>query len=176
MRTKTYLAADFDHDKDAIDILYDWKKNKYLDFDFQDAHDLTQSRDSSLYCSIKKSLRYRLGESKTFVLIVGEHTNSITKGKCQFCSSYNSHNSYCARGHEAVDFRSYIQYESDIAEYDYFHSDLNKIIVLYKSTSVDKKLCPENLRTIGVHIPMIYYSYIDKEYHWDYDRIKKAFN
>ena len=70
MRTKTYIAADFDHDKDAVDLLYYWKNNKNLSFDFQDAHDLTQARDTSLYCSIKKSLRLRLNESKTFVLIV----------------------------------------------------------------------------------------------------------
>ena len=52
MRTKTYIAADFDHDKDAVDQLYDWKNNKSLSFDFQDAHDLTQARDTSLFCSI----------------------------------------------------------------------------------------------------------------------------
>lgn len=92
MRTKTYIAADFDNDIDAVDILYYWKNNQSLSFDFQDAHDLTQARDTSLPCSIKSSLRYRLTESKTFILIVGEHTDSLTKGSCQFCSSYNSHN------------------------------------------------------------------------------------
>lgn len=129
MRTKTYIAADFDHDKDAVDQLYNWKNDKSLSFDFQDAHDLTQARDTSLFCSIKDSLRLRLNNSKTFVLIVGEHTDSITKGGCQFCQSYNSWGGYCTRGH-SVDFRSYIKFECEKANSDYFSNLLKKIVVL----------------------------------------------
>ena len=173
MRTKTYIAADFDHDKDAVDLLYYWKNNKYLSFDFQDAHDLTQARDTSLYCSIKKSLRLRLNESKTFVLIVGEHTNSLTKGGCQFCQSYNSHTYACARGY-TVDYRSYIHYECAMARQDYLSQEMSKIVVLYKSTAVNKNLCPESIRNLGIHIPMVYYSLNDKMYHWDYQKIKNA--
>lgn len=173
MRTKTYIAADFDHDKDAVDQLYYWKNNQYLSFDFQDAHDITQARDTSLYCSIKSSLRIRLNESKTFVLIVGEHTNSLTKGSCQFCQSYNSWSSYCARGHN-VDFRSYIQFECDKAREDYFSNELKKIVVLYKSTSIEKSKCPQAVRYIGTHVPMIYYPWTDHKYYWDYQAIKKA--
>ena len=172
MRTKTYIAADFDYDINAVDILYYWKNNQSLSFDFQDAHDLTQARDTSLPCSIKSSLRYRLTESKTFVLIVGEHTDSLTKGGCQFCPSYNSYNYHCARDHE-VDYRSYIHYECDMAKQDYLTSEIKKIVVLYNNTVVNKQLCPETLQSVGTHIPMIYYSVIDGKYHWDYQKLRK---
>ena len=55
-RTKTYIAGDWDGDKDAIDQLYKWKESKYLSLDFIDAHDLHQARDTSLNCSIKSHL------------------------------------------------------------------------------------------------------------------------
>ena len=175
MRTKTYIAADFDDDIDAVNILYYWKNNKNLNFDFQDAHDLTQARDTSLYCSIKKSLRYRLSESKTFVLIVGKHTNSITKGGCQFCQSYNSRTYSCAKGY-SVDYRSYIKYECETAVNDYLCSDLRKIVVLYNSTRVNKNLCSEILKNRGIHIPMKFYSLVDGKIYWDYNKIKEALN
>ena len=47
-RTKTYIAADWDGDKNAVEQLYKWKKSNYWSLDFHDAHDLTQARDSSL--------------------------------------------------------------------------------------------------------------------------------
>ncbi len=173
MRTKTYIAADFDNDKDAVDQLYNWKNDKSLSFDFQDAHDITQARDTSLYCSIKSSLRIRLNESKTFVLIVGEHTDSVTKGGCQFCQSYNSWTSTCARGYN-VDFRSYIKYECEMAKQDYMISEIEKIVVLYKDTTANRNLCPEPIRYLGIHVPMIYHSYSDGKYYWDYQTVKKA--
>ena len=52
-RTRTYIAADWTGDKDAIDQLYKWN-NGYWSLSFTNAHDLMQSYDSSLNCSIKK--------------------------------------------------------------------------------------------------------------------------
>lgn len=167
-RTRTYIAADFDHDKDAVDQLYKWNDSKYWSLSFSDAHDLQTSSDNSLYCSIKASLKYRMDGSKTFVLIVGEHTNKITKGGCQNCGSYNSYTYACARGH-SVDYRSYIRYECEKA----IEAGI-KIIVLYKSTKVDKAKCPEVIRNIGTHTAMIYYE--DGKHYWDYQAVKKAFN
>ena len=54
MRDCTYIAADFDHDKPAVDFLYWMRENGYLTF--KDAHDLQQSNDDSYACSIKKSV------------------------------------------------------------------------------------------------------------------------
>lgn len=167
-RTRTYIAADFDHDKDAVDQLYKWNDSKYWSLSFSDAHDLQTSSDNSLYCSIKASLKYRMDGSKTFALIVGEHTNKITKGGCQNCGSYNSYTYACARGH-SVDYRSYIRYECEKA----MEAGI-KIIVLYKSTKVDKSKCPEVIRNIGTHIAMVYHE--NGKYYWDYQAVKKAFN
>ncbi|MBR0541464.1 MAG: TIR domain-containing protein [Clostridia bacterium] len=165
-RTRTYIAADFDHDKDAVDQLYSWNNNKHLSLSFTDAHDLQKSYDSSLYCSIKSSLKYRLDGSKTFVLIVGDNTASVTKGGCQYCSSYNSHTYACGRGY-SVDYRSYIEYECDEA----VKAGI-KIVVLYKSTKIDKSKCPKAVRNTGTHTTMIYYK--DGNYYWDYQSVKAA--
>ena len=167
-RTRTYIAADFDHDKYAVDQLHKWNDSKYWSLSFTDAHDLQTSNDSSLYCSIKSSLKYRMDGSKTFVLIVGDHTNTVTKGGCQYCDSYNSHTSACAKG-KSVDYRSYIKYECDQA----VEAGI-KIIVLYKSTKIDKSKCPEAVRNIGTHATMEYYE--DGKLYWDYQSVKKAFD
>lgn len=171
-RTRTYIAADFDHDKDAVDQLYTWKNSNHWSLDFSDAHDLQTSSDNSLPCSIKDSLSMRMSASKTFVLIVGDHTNSITKGGCQLCGSYNSYNYSCARGH-SVDYRSYVKYECDIARKTADEGKM-KIVVLYKSTTVDKSKCPEAVRDIGYHVQMEKYE--NGNLYWDYQSVKAAFD
>lgn len=166
-RTKTYIAGDWTGDKNAIDALYFWNANKYLNLSFTDAHDYTQARDSSLNCSIKRSLKKRMDISKTFVLIVGEKTNSITSGGCQLCGSYKNWGSYCARGY-SIDYRSFIKYECDKAV-----EAKIKIVVLYNSAVVSRNKCPESVRFVGQHVAMIYKG-VDGKYHWNYDAIKNA--
>ena len=134
-RTKTYIAADWTGDKDAVDQLHKWNNSKYWGLSFTDAHDLTQARDGSLNCSIKASLRDRLNASKTFVLIVGKGTKTLRNGGYQYCGSYNSHTSSCALV-RSVDYRSYIEYECDKAI-----ADGLKIVVLYKAATVNKSKC-----------------------------------
>lgn len=166
-RTRTYIAADFDHDKDAVDQLYKWNNSKYWSLSFTDAHELHTSSDTSLYCSIKSSLKERMDASKTFVLIVGKYTDTITKGGCQNCGSYNSYTYACARGHH-VDYRSYIEFECEKA----VEAGI-KIIVLYNASKVDKTKCPEKVRDIGTHAAMTYYK--DGTEYWDYQAVKDAF-
>ena len=165
-RTRVYIAADWDKDKSVVDKLREWNDSDYYVIDFTDAHDLTQANDSSLPCSIKSSLRERLGRSKTFVLIVGDHTDSVTKGSCQHCRSYNSYSRNCSRGHW-VDYRSYIDFECDYAS----DHDL-KVVVIYNSTYIRKNKCPEILRNTGKHIPA--YSYSNGVKKWNYSEIKNA--
>lgn len=165
-RTRTYIAADFDHDKDAVDQLHKWNDSSYWSLSFTNAHDLQTSSDDSLYCSIKSSLKYRMDGAKTFILIVGEHTSTISKGGCQYCDSYNSYGHYCAKGH-SIDYRSYIKYECDKA----VEAGI-KIIILYKGTRIDKSKCPEILRELGVHASMI--DYKDGTCDWDYNSVKDA--
>ena len=168
MRDRTYIAADFDHDKSAVDHLYWLKKNGYLHF--LDAHELQHSNDTSLPCSIKKSLKYRMDNSRKFILIVGNQTNSVTKGGCQLCGSYNSHTGACARGYW-VDYRSYIKYECDIAVAAM--SAGMKIVVLYNSGIVNRDLCPESVRWIGIHRQM-WYRGADGNNYWDDEGIVQA--
>ena len=113
-RTRTYIAGDWDNDKDAVDQLHTWNDSNYWSLSFTDAHDLTSSRDSSLNCTIKSSLKTRMDASKTFVLIVGNHTASVTAGGCQLCGSYHSYTKHCAKGY-SVDYRSFIKFECDKA-------------------------------------------------------------
>ena len=167
-RTRTYIAADWDHDKNAVDALHYWNDNSKYGLSFSDAHDLKQAKDTSLNCSIKKSLADRLNASKTFVLIVGNHTNELRAGGCQYCNSYNSYWESCARGY-SVDKRSYIEFECDKAIRDGL-----KIIVLYKDTKVNRSNCPSSVRWTGIHVPMI--KMVNNQYYWDYQTVKNAFD
>lgn len=166
-RTKTYIAGDWDHDKDAVDQIYKWKNGNKWNLDFHDAHELKQARDTSLPCSIKASLKARLDASKTFVLIVGDHTDSLTKGSCHLCGSYNSYLGYCARGY-SVDKRSFIKYECDKA----VEAGM-KIVVLYNDISVDKSKCPAGVRNRGIHAPMVF-KHTDGKLYWNYFSVKNA--
>lgn len=109
--------------------------------------------------------------TKTFVLVVGDKTDSLRSGACSTCSAHNSYWGSCSRGHE-VDNKSYVQYECALAK-----SAGIKIVVLYNSTKVDRNKCPESLRYIGTHIPMVTY---ERDWNgntklvWDYPSIKKA--
>lgn len=47
-RTRTYISADFDHDRDAVDQLHKWNDSNYWSLSFTDAHDLQVSSDNSL--------------------------------------------------------------------------------------------------------------------------------
>lgn len=165
-RTKTYIAGDWDGDKDAIEQLHKWNDSNFWSLSFTDAHDLTQARDSSLNCSIKSSLATRLDASKTFVLIVGANTKTVRSGGCQYCGSYNSRTGSCTRGYY-VDLRSYVEYECDKASRDGL-----KIVVLYNAASVDKLKCPESLKNCGTHVAMCYLK--DRQYYWDYQAVKNA--
>lgn len=165
MRNRTYIAADFDHDENAVKHLH-WMKKQGL-INFLDAHELQQSYDSSLPCSIKKSLKYRMDNSYKFVLIVGSHTDTVTKGGCQFCDSYNSWRNYCAKGY-IVDYRSFIKSECDKAVEEGL-----KIVVLYNSLMVNRSLCPKVVQWKGTHQKMIYRG-IDGQLYWDNTAIQLA--
>src|SRR5699024_10487126 len=98
----------------------------------------------------------------------GENTNSVTKGSCRYCGKYNSYMENCKNGY-SIDFRSYIKYEC------YIGVEANiKIIVLYKSTYVNKTKCPEILKNRGIHIPM-YKKSNDGQLSYNYNEIKQAF-
>lgn len=76
-RNKLYIAFDGDYDMEYYNTFEMWRDNKNIDFNFHDAHDLNVARDSSLPESIKVQLRERMRNSKTMLLVVGEHTKYI---------------------------------------------------------------------------------------------------
>jgi hypothetical protein len=166
-RTRTYIAGDWDGDKVLIDKLYEWDKKDNLLLSFSDAHKLTQARDGSLPCSIKKSLAERLSGSKTFLLVVGKYTSTVTKGSCRYCKSYSSYLSRCNRGH-SLDMRSFVQYECEKAVKDHLN-----IIVLYNFASVNKLYCPDILKNVGKHIKA-YCRGMDGKLYWNYSEIRDA--
>lgn len=166
-RTRTYIAGDWTGDSNLIEQLSKWNNSNYWSLSFSDAHKLTQARDSSLPCSIKRSLSDRLDASKTFVLIVGRKTDLLTKGGCRYCENYSSYYSKCKHG-MYVDHRSFIQYECEKAVRDNL-----KIVVLYNYANVDRSKCPEVLRYKGTHVNA-YYRAMDGNYYWNYEAIKNA--
>ena len=149
-RTRTYLAGDWDGDRDLIQKIMDWKKSGHLTLEFTDAHELKQARDGSLNCTVKDSLADRLNGSNTFVLIVGEKTDSVTSGSCQHCPSYRSNHQNCSRGHRQ-DLRSYVKYECEKAARDYRNNEI-EIVVIYNYMSIHREKCPEAVRYAGRHI------------------------
>ena len=48
-----------------------------------------------------------------------------------------------------------------------------KIVVFYKSTSVDKTKCPPELRDVGIHAAMVYKGQDNRKY-WDYDAVNQV--
>lgn len=164
-RTKTYLAGDWTGDSNAIETLKEWNRNNYLTLSFVDAHDFKSARDNSLNCTIKASLKQRMDMSNTFVLIVGNETKTLRAGSCQYCNSLNSYSHYCVRGY-SVDYRSYIEYECDLA----IKAGI-RIVVLYNSTVVDKSKCPDAVKNLGVHIPMVYI--LNGVRRWNYKLVKQ---
>ncbi|MCA9323862.1 TIR domain-containing protein [Candidatus Saccharibacteria bacterium] len=76
-RNKTYVAFDGDTDMRAYGLMKAWKQNDYTDFNFHDAHNIKQARDTSTEETIKRSLRERMNNSKVFVLLVGQSTRYL---------------------------------------------------------------------------------------------------
>lgn len=72
-RNKTFVSF-ASEDIHAYRLMTAWKKNKSIDFNFFDAHDLNTARDTSLPETIKRRLRERLSNAKQIVLLIGEET------------------------------------------------------------------------------------------------------
>lgn len=169
-RTRLYLAAEWDGDRDLIEQIHKWNNSDFYGLEFKDAHDLTQCRDSSLPCTIKKSLASRMSGSKVFLLIVGTNTNFVTKGSCQYCK-HSSVTGFCARQGISTDNRSFIQYECEKAVKDGL-----RIIVLYNYACIDRSKCPEAVRHLGDHLAAYRYDYsynVPRKI-WNYQNIKNA--
>ncbi len=78
-RNKTFVSFDGDTDMHYYRLMTAWHQNDNTPFNFYNAHELKQSRDSSSEVTIKSSLADRLRNSKSFVLLVGEKTQYLYK-------------------------------------------------------------------------------------------------
>jgi len=67
-RNKTYVAF-ASEDIYLYRLMEAWRENDKIDFNFFDAHDLFQSRDTSQRETIKRNLRERMKNAKQVVLI-----------------------------------------------------------------------------------------------------------
>lgn len=78
-RNKIYVAFDGDNDIRYYWLMKAWKQNDNIEFNFNDAHEMHQCRDTSTEETIKRSLKERMNNSKVFVLLIGEHTKYLYK-------------------------------------------------------------------------------------------------
>lgn len=76
-RNKTYVCFDGDSDIHYYYLMKAWKQNDGFSFNFFDAHDLNNARDTSLTYSIKRQLQERLQNSKILVVLIGEKTRYL---------------------------------------------------------------------------------------------------
>lgn len=61
-----------------------WKKNKHIEFDFHDAHDLNIARDSSKPETIKRRLRVRLQNTKQVVVLASSNARKAAADPSRF--------------------------------------------------------------------------------------------
>ncbi len=78
-RNKVFVSFDGDADIHYYRLMCAWKQSDKTDFNFFNAHDITQARDSSTEETIKRSLSQRLANSRVFVCLVGESTRYLYK-------------------------------------------------------------------------------------------------
>ena len=78
-RNKTYVAFDADNDIHYYRLMQAWKQNDNTDFNFFDSHELNRLLPTSGEETIKRKLRERLQNSKTFIILIGKQTRYLYK-------------------------------------------------------------------------------------------------
>lgn len=78
MRTKTYVCFDGDEDMNYYKILKMWDKNDQINFNFNNAHELTRIYSYN-EDNIKRHLRERMNKTKLLIVLVGEKTRNLYK-------------------------------------------------------------------------------------------------
>lgn len=78
-RNRVFVSFDGDSDIHYYRLMKAWKQNDNTPFSFNDAHELSQARDSSSEETIKRSLRDRLNNTSVFVSLIGESTKYLYK-------------------------------------------------------------------------------------------------
>ena len=78
-RNKTYVIFDGDNDIHNYRLMQAWKKNKNIEFDFHDAHDLNVITNLSSENNTKRKLRERFSSAKQVIVLVGSSTKNLYK-------------------------------------------------------------------------------------------------
>lgn len=80
MAGAAYVVFDGDNDKWAYAYMNGWKKNKNIDFTYENAHDLdTMTGWAQDEQYVKSKLRERMSKSTAVVVLVGEKTKNLYK-------------------------------------------------------------------------------------------------
>jgi hypothetical protein len=82
-RNKTYVCF-ASEDINQYRLMTAWKANKHIDFNFYDAHDLSNVLDTSQPETIRRRLRERLANTKQAVLLVGDQTRRKAADPARF--------------------------------------------------------------------------------------------
>lgn len=77
MANTCYACFDGDNDIHYYRLMQAWHANDRFDFTFINAHDITQSRDTSTEETIKRSLRTRLNASDVFIVLIGASIRNL---------------------------------------------------------------------------------------------------
>lgn len=78
-RNKVFVSFDGDNDIHYYRLMCAWKQNDSTNFNFYDAHDLNEARDSSTEITIKNRLSERLANAYVLVSLIGQHTRYLRK-------------------------------------------------------------------------------------------------
>lgn len=78
-KNKTYVCFDGDNDMHYYRLMCAWKQNDGITFNFYNAHDLNNARDTSTEVTIKRNLKERLASTKVMIVLVGEKTRYLYK-------------------------------------------------------------------------------------------------
>jgi hypothetical protein len=78
-RNKVYVCFDGDKDIHYYRLMQAWHQSDHTSFNFYDAHQLNQARDTSTEASIKAQLKVRFQNTREFIVLIGESTRYLTK-------------------------------------------------------------------------------------------------
>ena len=124
MKPTCYACFDGDNDIHYYRLMQAWHINERFEFTFNNAHDITQARDTSSEETIKRSLRTRLKASDILLVLVGQQTKNLYK---------------------------FVRWEIEVAlELGLAIIVVN----LDKSKTINSTLCPPILRNkLSIHVP-----------------------
>jgi hypothetical protein len=82
-RNKTFVSFASEH-INSYWMMAAWRRNKHIEFDFHDAHDINTALDTSQPETIRRRLRERLANTKQVVLLVGDETRAVAARASRF--------------------------------------------------------------------------------------------